>query len=384
MTAPPPSDSSRPSLLGAVLAGGEGRRFGGPKGGAALAGVPMVQRAVDTLLAVTRAVVVVSSTPVGDVGVPVVPDMTPGAGPLAGLEAALHEAARGGHQGVLLLACDMPLVEPALLRAVATALGDAPAAAPVRAGGGGIEPLCAVYRVEVLDAVVRRLTSADRSLHALFRDVGGRVIPEAGLGTDADVLLNVNTPADGRRAEAALMQRRRPLPAMVCIVGKKKSGKTTTTVGLVRELAARGHRVMTAKHGHRFELDREGTDSWRHQVDGGALRVVMAGPEQMAVMGAWEEGGERPLEELVSRYLSDADVVVAEGFKTSSAAKIEVFRRATHDAPLYGSDPTLDRGYIAILTDVPNFEAHVPVLDVDEPGRFVRLADLVENRLLKR
>ena len=172
------------------------------------------------------------------------------------------------------------------------------------------------------------------------------------------------------------------LPAIVCIVGKKKSGKTTTTVGLVRELIARGRRVMTAKHGHRFELDVRNTDSWRHREEGGASRVVMAGPEQMAVMGGWEEGGERPLEELVGRFLSDAEIVVAEGFKTSSAAKVEVFRRATHAEPLYGSDPGLDGGYIAILTDVPGFRAHVPVLDVDDPGRFARLADLVEEHLL--
>ena len=74
-------------------------------------------------------------------------------------------------------------------------------------------------------------------------------------------------------------------PPVVCIVGKKKSGKTATVVGLVSELARRGHRVMTAKHGHGFELDTEGTDSWRHRHEGGAHRVVMAAPDQIAVMG---------------------------------------------------------------------------------------------------
>lgn len=171
------------------------------------------------------------------------------------------------------------------------------------------------------------------------------------------------------------------LPTTVCVIGKKKSGKTTTTIGLVRELIARGRNVMTAKHGHRFRMDREGTDSWRHRVEAGARRVVMAGPEQLGVLGEWGTAGERPLEELVVRYLGDAEVVVAEGFKTSSAPKIEVFRSATHAQPLYGADPNLDRGYIAILTDVPGLQAHVPVLDVDDPDRFARLADLVESLL---
>lgn len=170
-------------------------------------------------------------------------------------------------------------------------------------------------------------------------------------------------------------------PLAVSVIGKKKSGKTTTTVGLVRALVERGHRVMTAKHGHGFELDHAGTDSWRHRLEGGAHRVVMAGPDQVAVMGGWDEAGEATLEELVQRYLGDADIVVAEGFKTSSVPKIEVYRRAAHEHPLYGVDPQVDGAYLAILTDVEGFEAHVPVLDVDDPDRFATLADLVEGLL---
>jgi molybdopterin-guanine dinucleotide biosynthesis protein B len=172
-----------------------------------------------------------------------------------------------------------------------------------------------------------------------------------------------------------------PTPVVVCVIGKKKSGKTTTTVGLVRELSSRGHRVMSAKHGHHFELDHEGTDSWRHRHEGGVTRVAISGPDTVAVMGDWGEAEEESLETLVDRYLSDADIVVAEGFKTSSARKIEVYRRATHDDPLYGIDPDRDATYLAVLTDVPDFDAHVPVLDVDDAARFRRLADLVETFL---
>lgn len=171
------------------------------------------------------------------------------------------------------------------------------------------------------------------------------------------------------------------LPPVFCVIGKKKSGKTATAVGLVRELTSRGYRVMTAKHGHGFELDTEGSDTFRHRYEGGAHRVVMAGPEQVAVMGGWGAGIEAPLEELVARYLHDADVVVAEGFKTSGFPKIEVYRRATHEHPLYGKDPALDATYLAVLTDVEGFQAHVPVMDVNDAGRFVRLADMVERTI---
>lgn len=172
-------------------------------------------------------------------------------------------------------------------------------------------------------------------------------------------------------------------PFVVCVIGKKKSGKTTTCVGLIRELARRGHRVMSAKHGHGFELDADGTDSWRHRHEGGAHRVAMAGPDQVAVMGGWDTRGEQPLEALVREYLHDAGIVVAEGFKTSSFPKIEVYRRAAHEEPLYGRDPDRDRGYLAILTDVSEFAAHVPVMDLEDDTRFTRLADLIESNLFQ-
>ncbi|GMV05331.1 MAG: hypothetical protein AMXMBFR53_16100 [Gemmatimonadota bacterium] len=369
---------SGPRLLGAVLAGGEGRRFGGPKAEAPVGGIPMVERAVATVREVVDDVVVVTARPLESPPAPVVRDRVPGQGPLGGLDAALRAARERGLDGVLLVACDLPLLTPDLLRRVVAGLGDHAAVAPQR-DAGGVEPLCAAYRGSTLAVAEARLEMEDRSLHSFFRAVGGHVIPSWRLGAPGSTFLNVNTPADKVRAEEAM---RRPLPAIVCVVGKKKSGKTLTAVGLIAALAARGYRVMSAKHGHGFELDTPGTDSYRHRHEGGAHRVVMAGPEQVAVMGGWGSGGELPLEELVARYLSDADVVVAEGFKTSGAAKIEVYRRAAHERALWGGDPARDATYLAILTDVPGFAASVPVLDVDDPERFRRLADLVETRLL--
>lgn len=193
-------DDVEPRLLGAVLAGGEGRRFGGRKAGALVAGRAMVRRAVDVVASVTGDVVVVSSTPVPEVACAVVADRTPGKGPLGGLEAALHEATARGRTGVLLLGCDLPLMRPPLLRSVARALPGAPAVAPERTGGG-IEPLCAAYSLEVLDVVQRRLSSDDLSLHTLFREVGGRVVTVEAKHYE---LLNVNTPEDRRRAEVCL------------------------------------------------------------------------------------------------------------------------------------------------------------------------------------
>lgn len=171
---------------------------------------------------------------------------------------------------------------------------------------------------------------------------------------------------------------------MVCVVGKKKSGKTTTVVELAVELGRRGHRVMTIKHGHHFDLDRKGTDSFRHRVDGGAERVVLAGPGQFAVLGTWPGSREMGPRELAARHLADADIVVVEGFKGERLPKIEVFRRTAHDTPVWDPERDDAREYIAGITDDPGYRQRVPfpTFDLADPALGAHLADLVERFVL--
>jgi molybdopterin-guanine dinucleotide biosynthesis protein B len=172
-------------------------------------------------------------------------------------------------------------------------------------------------------------------------------------------------------------------PPTICVVGRKNSGKTLMAIQLIAELGRRGHRVMSAKHGHGFELDRPGTDSWGHRHHGGAARIALVGPDAMAVMGSWGGEGEPPLGEVVDRYLDDADLVVAEGFKTSSFPRVEVFRSEVHDAPLY-RDPSPGSGpWIAVVADVALEDAPCPVFPLEEGDVVTRVADLVERHLLR-
>jgi molybdopterin-guanine dinucleotide biosynthesis protein B len=172
-----------------------------------------------------------------------------------------------------------------------------------------------------------------------------------------------------------------PIPPIVAILGNKKSGKTTVAVGLIAALSGRGLRVMSVKHGHHFRLDREGTDSFRHRHEGGAERVVLAGSDEMAVMGSWGPGREPALEALVRRYLFDADVVVAEGFRSEPVHSIEVYRSERHPDPItppHAVDP--DR-QLAVVTDRLDLPWPVPALDAARTDLSARLAELVIERL---
>ena len=175
-----------------------------------------------------------------------------------------------------------------------------------------------------------------------------------------------------------------PTPPMVAVIGKKHSGKTTLCVRLSATLGARGHRVMSIKHGsHTFNIDPETTDTYRHYHEGNVERVAMVSPDKFALVERWDR--ELSPEAIAERYMRDANIVVCEGFKRSALPKIEVFRRAAHEAPLYDPerDPDAAARYIGIVTDDASFTAHVPVITFDDAAWLDRLADLVERDILR-
>jgi molybdenum cofactor guanylyltransferase len=198
-----------PALLGAVLTGGQSTRFGRPKWGEPLGGVPMALRAVAALSPHAREVVLVS--PASDqpqLGLPVLADAEGGGGPVAGLVAALDRAASRGHGGCLVLACDLPLVDADLVGRLVEAWAGEDVVAPER--HGRLQPLCALWSVAALPAARAVLASEDRSVVGLVARLRLRTLVESEWRTPStgpDPLFNVNTPADLDRAAGLLAER---------------------------------------------------------------------------------------------------------------------------------------------------------------------------------
>ena len=171
-------------------------------------------------------------------------------------------------------------------------------------------------------------------------------------------------------------------PPMVAIIGRKHSGKTTLVVRLAAELHRRGHRVMTIKHGaHTFNIDPSTTDTYRHYHEGNAERVAMSAPDKFALIMRWSD--EMSPEDIATNYMSDADIVLCEGFKRSRLPKIEIHRREAHPLPLLGGPDVDAPTYRAIVSDVP-LDAPVPVIRLDSPSWLESLADLVERVIMNR
>lgn len=145
------------------------------------------------------------------------------------------------------------------------------------------------------------------------------------------------------------------------VIGKKASGKTTLAVALAAEFVRKGRRVMTIRHAtHPPDVDRPGTDTYRHLHEGKAERTLIIAPE-MRVLFELHKDDADPIA-LARQYLVGADIVLVEGFRKASIPKIEVFRRAASSTPIFDPAAANADEWVAIVTDDDKFEAPCPVL----------------------
>lgn len=158
------------------------------------------------------------------------------------------------------------------------------------------------------------------------------------------------------------------------ITGWKNSGKTTLTEKLVAELVRRGRRVSTVKHAHHdFDIDKEGTDSFRHR-QAGAGEVAIVSGRRWALMHELRGEDEPNLAAILER-LAPADVVLVEGYKREGHLKIEARRTGAKErTPLAPSDPSI----VAVAADHPQTGETLPVFDIDD---IVSIADFIERRV---
>jgi molybdopterin-guanine dinucleotide biosynthesis protein MobB len=166
---------------------------------------------------------------------------------------------------------------------------------------------------------------------------------------------------------------------IISVIGRKDAGKTTLTVALAAELVRRGRRVMTIKHGHHpADVDRPGSDTYRHFHEGKAERVLIASP-RLRVLFERTPDDYDPIG-LVRRYMEDADIVIIEGYKAAPLPKIEVFRRAVAERPIYDPAAANAGDWVALVVDDRSIEARCPVLHFQDTMWLQTLTNLAWDR----
>jgi molybdopterin-guanine dinucleotide biosynthesis protein A len=126
----------------------------------------------------------------GHLGYPVIPDHSPGTGPLGGIGTALRFTAA---QWNLVLACDMPAISADFLRSLLDAAERLNPDALLPAGPSGrLEPLSAVYHRRCLPALQRALEAGVRKVADALLALQVAPWPVA----DAACFQNLNTPEE--------------------------------------------------------------------------------------------------------------------------------------------------------------------------------------------
>ena len=177
---------------------------GAPKGLEVVAGIRIIDRVADALAsASSRLLLVANDSDAAEwlPGVPVLRDEHPGAGGMAGVEAALR------HSGdALIVAWDMPFVPGPLLQELTrqAAIYAADVVVPESDSPHGLEPFCAYYSARMLPSLSQFLTAgggAARDFIAPIQRLRRMSLRDVSrFGDVATIFFSVNTAKDLERA----------------------------------------------------------------------------------------------------------------------------------------------------------------------------------------
>lgn len=184
-------------ITGVILAGGASTRFGSNKALAVHQGRPLITHVAATLEGLFASRLLVTNTPetYAFLGWPSVGDCFLGAGPLAGIHAALG-AVKTSY--AFIAGCDMPFISERLVRLLADLTsGDWDVVVPCP--GGRPEPLYGIYHRRSLAAIEASLSRGERKIGFVLHSLKVRRVGEEELLSvlpDLGTFLNVNRPMD--------------------------------------------------------------------------------------------------------------------------------------------------------------------------------------------
>lgn len=211
-------------ISAAILAGGQSSRMGQDKAFLPVGGRPVIQRVIEQVSQLSQDVIVVTNSPdtyqdrlnalqpatapqEAQATLPqlrLVRDIYPGTKALGGIYTALHSA-RCHH--CLVVACDMPFLNLALLRHLIRLAPGFDAVIPH--GAEGLEPLHAVYSKACLESIARHLSAGQLRIRDFLTEVRVYTVTQreiAGFDPAFRSFFNMNTPAEYEYAQQLAAQ----------------------------------------------------------------------------------------------------------------------------------------------------------------------------------
>ncbi len=179
-----------------ILAGGKSSRMRQDKAFLRFEGSTLLMRALERANEVAPNPWIVGSSAKFAAFGPVVEDEYPEQGPLGGIHAALARTATDLN---LMVAVDMPFLQPDFLRFLIARARSTSSMVVVPKTSNGLQPLCGVYRRSVAEIAEPALRDGRNKITLLFSEVQTLVIEPEELernGFAEEMFRNLNTPED--------------------------------------------------------------------------------------------------------------------------------------------------------------------------------------------
>jgi molybdenum cofactor guanylyltransferase len=183
------------AIVGAILAGGQSRRFGSPKAFAKRDGLYFFQYSVNAIRPFVKDLYIVSHPTIvsrfqqlTDEKVVVDEEAYRGQGPLAGIYTVMK---RTDAEWVFVLPCDMPYIRTSTV-AKMMEYADEQFDIIVSAHFGCIQPLVGIYHQRTMKQIERLLVARDNRMMSLLDICHVRYVNEQDFSEDEIVFRNIN------------------------------------------------------------------------------------------------------------------------------------------------------------------------------------------------
>jgi molybdopterin-guanine dinucleotide biosynthesis protein A len=190
-------------IAGFILAGGESSRMGRDKALLELGGIPLLVRTARLVESAAGPASVISNVDAyRSLGLRLIGDDWPGAGPLGGIATALRVSPATWS---LVVACDLPYLHKAWLDYLVARAVASTADAVVPRNARGLEPLSAIYHKRSEPAIRTLLEQGTRKLTEGLKKLRLEIIKPAewkGFDSDGPLFKNMNSPEDYEEARA--------------------------------------------------------------------------------------------------------------------------------------------------------------------------------------
>ena len=189
-------------MTGVILAGGSSRRMGSNKALLQINGMTMIENVYQVMSSLFDEVLLVTNNPDDYSFIPCrkIPDIFQEFGCIAGLHSALTVTET---DRIFMVGCDMPTLNPELIRLLCKTSPEADAVVPLNSEGL-LEPLHAVYAKSALSAVSEMIETGEKSILRLFDRIRTTELPPAAYAhiEKAEASFgNVNTPVEFQALE---------------------------------------------------------------------------------------------------------------------------------------------------------------------------------------